>query len=310
MSIKTSIVMRQGTYTWTESHYQRNTSVLTPITGGNINSSPSGAAAARLAGFRAQLLGSGASVVRVRNSDTNVPRAVQNVPFQYYAFVGPYTGAVDIDTNYAQDPNSVMLMRANSQGFQYSKNWYLSGIPDGVITTEPDGFPDTGLQFIPPFITPYQNYVGELLSSWNFRVQGGANAVSPVLQVVTSAQFPNTVGIQVSGPLAGAPAPVGGNYPPFEVVLRGFRRSNTRVPGLSGVYQVVGTIPPVAPATTYTYFLGETGNVVISNITRIGNAQVQSFQTAQYAQITPSRAGHRKRGVRTGQPLGHSRSRS
>lgn len=307
MAIKTTIVMSQGFYTWTESHYQRNTSTLTPDFGSGTSPSTNNAIA--LANARAALLGQGASIVRLRNSDTTLPRSSQVVPQNDYQNAGPYVGVAGSDTLWSQDPNSVVLMHASSLGFVYNKNWYLSGIPDGVIDTEPTTQIPDGLNFLNAFTNPYQTYVNLLTSAWNFRVGGAANALSQVLAVVPSAQFPNTVGIQVAGPLAGAPAPTNGNYPPFEVNLTGFRRSNTRVPGLSGTYQVVGVIPPTNLVNTYTYFLGETGNVVISNLTKIGGARVQNFSYVQYSQITPTRAGHRKRGVRTGRPLGRSKSR-
>jgi hypothetical protein len=305
MAIKTTLVMSQGYFTWTESHYQRNTSSLFG-NGSGVNS-PASQQAIQLANARSQLLGKGAAIVRVRNSDTTIPRSAFDLPDNSYTAIGPFVGVVGQDTLWAEFADTSLLMRAYSPAFAYSKNFYLAGLPDGLFDTEPPN-PD-GLEWLGPFITPFNAYVNLLLGTWNFRTQGGVFAPAQVTQVVTSAQFPNTVGVVTAAQIAGQPAPVAGVVQPFEVNLTGFRRNNTRVPGLSGRYQVVGVVLPAGAVTTYTYFLGETGNVVPSNLTKMGAIETISYSYQPYGSIAATRAGRRKRGVRTGRPLGRSKSR-
>lgn len=299
MTIRATIIMSLPDATWTETHY-------TDV-GETIEDPAVVAAAAALGTARARLLGVGARIRRIRLSDTAVPRGADSVPDNMYLHSGPYGGEADIFVYASDIPNVSLICRCMSTGGVFSKNLYLAGIPEGVVTTEFDQPGD--FLMLTDFIAPFNSYVNLLKTIWKFRVQGAGLATQPVLQVVTSAQFPQTVGLVTPAAMAGSPAPVGGVVPPFECVVTKFRRGNTRVPGLSGRYQVVGTILPVAPATTYTYFLQGTGDVAISNLTKMGRVVAQGFSYVPYGNIVPTAGATHKRGVRTGARLGRLPSR-
>ena len=137
---------------------------------------------------------------------------------------------------------------------------------------------------------------------WMTRTNDFPVVITPPL--ITNAGFPGLVCLQTASALALTKPP----NPPgvgSKVNITGFRRVNPRQPGLSGIYKIVGIIPPVAPATTpWIYALAETQGVAIANVEGVGQAAPLDLTFQQYFAFDTIRASGKKRGGRYGLSLG------
>ncbi len=290
-AVKVTMFMQQGKYTWSEAHYLLNyfdfPSALAPAYG--------------MCTLRAKCLGNNAALVGCRLSLAPSNRQVYDLNPQ----VWPAHGSWPSDPgggNYSSDlAYSALLVKV--LGVTSSKNLYFAGVPDNVILTDPSA-PDGYVQ-TPSFATPFYNYMVFIASlagntGVGFRSRDKSQDVFS-LGLVTNALYPNAIGVQAISALPG----IGLHS---EVYLSGWRRSNTRIPGLSGAYQVVGYIPAGISGGNDTYFLGETGNVSPTNFLGLGNIGPLLYNYIGYQGWDVRKAVSRKRGGSYGLPRGRSRA--
>jgi len=293
MPMKVTMQFVLGRSSWTESHYSRTFT--------DIYSNGAQAAALKLAGIRSALLGNGAALGRLRLSRTDVKRTINNVPLDG---VVPATGSLPQDdpATDADIPNVSAILSCSDQN-GHTKNLYLAGIPEGTV--EISQATPLYFKFTGGWTKIYNAYVTELVANWNFRVKAPIQPAT-LVHVVQPTQTPLPgVKITILSPLTGQPAD-----PPFEVDLVGFRRLNTRSPGLSGPYDVIQVDSLVGPPAATVLYLADTGNVSPTNFTRLGTAAVMAFQYVPYQNIVVTKSGTRKRGGSIGAPRGRSRTRA
>lgn len=293
MPMKATMQFTLGRASFTESHYSR---VYTDPTSAGAQ-----AAAVRLATLRINLLGAGCALTRLRLSRTDIPRFVVNVDLTGVKLSNLSAVPQDTPTD-ADIPNVSAIARADDQN-GHAKNLYLAGIPEGAVqisSAAPLYFEWTGI-----LANAWKAYIFELQTSWNFRV-GNPIAPRTQVQLVVNTITPiPAVNLTIITPLTGQPA-----QPPFSVYLNGFRRNNTRLPNLSGVYEVVAVSPPITSAGPYSLTLAETGDVQGTNFTRLGTAAVQAYSYVPYVNLSITKSGTRKRGGSAGLPRGRSRTRA
>ena len=120
--------------------------------------------------------------------------------------------------------------------------------------------------------------------------------------LVTNATYPGMIGVVTAVTLS---LNVGQS-----VLLKGWRRNNTRLGGLSGGFVIGGVLPPVAPATNWTYFLLNTATVSPTNFLGLGTIGPLAFQFLPYEGFEPIKAVAHKRGASYGAPRGKSSRRA
>lgn len=289
--VKVTMFMQQGKFTWSESHYLLT--YTNPQDAMNL--------AYQICSLRAACLGYTAFLIACRLSKT--PANGQVLDLDPFLFTP--TGSWPADPtggNYSSDhANTALLIQI--QGIVSRKNLYFAGIPDNVIITG-NSFPN-GFTMNPSFSTALNNYLSYIAppngaSGIGFRHR---NKVQDAFAtgLVTNALYPNAVGVQVAAQLANVDIH-------SEVFLSGWRRSNPRVPGLAGAFQVIGVIPAGVSSGSWTYFLGETGNVSPTNFLNLGRIGLLQYDLVQYANYFVRRATTRKRGGSYGLPHGKSRA--
>lgn len=289
---KIVLQMGLGRSTFTEAHYSRS---YVDIGNSNFLANALALAAARVA-----LFGDGVVLLRIRLSRTDQPRNIYNMPLiGVVTSVNPvpiFNPVVDADI-----PNVSVQLRAND-GTGHNKNMYLAGIPEGAV--EIAGGTAQYVTLTGSLVNAFNTYIAQLQANWSFRVK---SPVLPAIQVQTlnilSAPVP---GIQIvtNAPLTSQPSTL-----PFTVNLSGFRRSNSRIPGLSGLYTCV-QIAANPTGGAFGYLLSSTELVPVANFAKLGTISVSGYQYAPYFNINVVKAGTRKRGGRAGLALGRSRSRA
>jgi hypothetical protein len=292
MAMKVTMIFSVGRASPTETHYSK--AFDDPTTPSAI------AAALQLVGFRVALLGQGAALIGLRLSRSDRPRVVVNPPLVGVVVGNGLAGPGDAPNNTDQ-PNVSALLRC-SDNFGNAKSLYLCGIPEGSIaiaSQQPLYF-----QFIGPLAAGFVAYVNELQANWQFRVKAPLAPSDVVTAQNVTVPVPG-VTITTNAPLAGQPT-----QPPYEVNLSGFRRSNTRQPGLSGLYRVLVVTPAPPLAGAQTFLLGETGNVQATNFLKLGTVAVNNFAFASYNLVKVVKSGTRKRGGSAAAPRGRSRPRA
>jgi hypothetical protein len=290
--VKVTMYFSLANYSWSETHYyllSTAESVVHPYT-------------VQLANYRARLLGDYANLSAIRLSTVPSNRNVTDIdPSEWSGagFVGTDTGMGDVT---AERPYSSLLLLFTGQVSQ--KNMYLGGLPDEIIQTTPTS--NTGYVPSGDWQMRFNQWSQYLVkpdgtSQWGFRSRFGEPGI-PITSVGLATGVGSNIGLFSMVNLG---VPVGS-----DVYLTGFRRSNTRQPGLSGSYQVIGIIPPGSGVTSWETILGETGNVVPSNFISMGTAQPLVYQYVPYIACTPRRATSRKRGGSFGRPRGRLRART
>lgn len=287
--VKVTMFMSQGRYTWSEAHYLLNFFDLVSAQ----------AMAYQMANLRALCLGNNAAMVGVRLGLTPSNRQVVDLNPAIFTTSGIWP-ADPSGGNYSSDqPYSALLIKV--PGTISSKNLYFAGIPDNVVLTSP-GFP-SGVDMTPAFSTAFNNYMSFIASNpgnsgVGFRSRNKSGDVFAG-GLVTNALYPNAIGVQSLIPIPGLG--VGS-----EAYLSGWRRINTRSPGLAGVFQVVGFIPAGISGGLATYFLGETGNISPTNFIGLGSIGPLAFNFINYQGWVTRRAVSRKRGGSYDRPRGKS----
>lgn len=298
MPVKVTLYLSSDKYSWSEDHYYLASSAFNAAT----------LPALQLMGFRAPCLGAGASVRLARLS------TVPANGFVYDAIPGapiaPSWPALATNFNQifaASRPYQALQVRISSYLGQH-RNYFMGGAPAGLFHGNIPG--DTGLDFsgVGDFNTRLSNYLNFLSGgSLNNPVWGWLTRTivpySQSLGLVTNAAYPGMVGITVNAGLPGAN--VGS-----QVQVKGWRRISVKSGArLTGVYRVGAILPPVAPATVWTYFLLATSQVVPTNFFTLGQIAVYAPVPAGYFLTQSIQATERKRGATAYRPRGRARPR-
>lgn len=288
MTVKATIFMGQDKYSWSEAHYFLPTNDFLAAEGPTLS----------LVEARARCLGRNAQVLGARLSHVPANRQVKDADISGGGISGtwpadPTNLLYDSDRAYS----SLLIRMESATG---SKNMYLAGVPDGVIQTVPgdrDGF-----IVVPLFDNVLQSLMNLLTGgggggNWGYRSRlsgGGLQATA----LTTNALFPGEIGVTVPSSL--------GVVVGDEVYLTGWRRINTRSPGLAGAWQVVGILPPASGPGPWTYFLGRSGNVSPTNFLGLGRIDSLKYEYLSYVSWAIKSSTSRKRGASFGKPVGRS----
>lgn len=211
---------------------------------------------------------------------------------------------------------------ANEQGEDSSDvNWTViqlnwKGDAGGVKKTFVSGAPDVSIGSGTPYKRNISNNTSFFTALGNFQVAMiGMNAAFRTVQYTNSQPVDH---IDANGP-AGAPVQLLlknqltglSATPPFNISLKGFRRINTKAPGLKPSYALFGT-PPTAPnsAGFWAYPLAKANPALVPNMGTMGIVAPLSFLYQFMSNAVPVRATHRKRGVSALAAHGRSKTRA
>lgn len=290
MSLKLTVFFGLDNYSWSEAIYL--TTGVSPADGVP--------AAVKYLNARSGLLGTYVTILSARISTFPANRFVADVDPSLYYHSTNYSPPPDNDpTEFSSDrAYSSLLLRMT--GAPYVKRTYLAGIPDSVIGEGPSfvgGYAGDNS----PFTKALKSYFALLGSgAYGFRVR---NKVGDVVSVPPLAP----VGVQPTLIAVEAPAALPGVIAGSDVYLSGWRRINTKFPGLNGSFRVV-QVNPSSVNLTVSYVLGGTGNVLISNFFSPGKIGplVYQIQTIDLGSVIPVKAVLHKRGGSYGLPHGRS----
>lgn len=291
MPIKVTIFMGSEGYSWSESHYYLG-----------VNDFPSTLGpATSLVTLRNAILGQYAKILGCRMSYVPANRQIFDLDTSTLTGSSILFTTVGGGDNSDQPFTSLMM---NIQQLVGNKNLYLAGIPDGVIQVNPN-YPN-GYEPSGDFANQLQGYMNFLCGlgvstpAWGFRSRNKLPGTM-VNAVASQPGYNNNIGVSTAvdpGISAGS-----------EANLTGFKRINTRVPGLAGAYEVIAVIQPGSGNPNWITVLGETGNVQEDNFFKLGVIAPLTFQYLPYHNWRVVRATHRKRGASFGAPRGRSRAR-
>ena len=299
MPIKVTMFLVSDKYSWSEDHY------YLPATAIRDAVQP----AVQLLYERAPCLGVGAAVKLARLSLVPANGAVQDaIPTQPIAPDWSGQSGLGPAQINASRPYQALQVRFSSY-FGYHRNLFLGGAPAGLFH---GGIPgDSGLDFsqagdFSQRLAGFLNFLtsgGTSSPQWGWLSRTSALYSQAVGPLVTNAAYPGMVGVQVAAqlPLVGV-----GNL----VQVKGWRRTSVKSGArLTGVYRLGPILPPVAPATAWTYFLQGTANVVPTNFFTLGMIAPYAPVSVGYLLAQSIQATERKRGATAYRPRGRSRTR-
>lgn len=296
-AIKVTMFFAVDKYTWTETHMWLTTSA-TPSLQSALGP------ANQLSALRVQLLGNLATMWKLRLASVPSNRQFLDI---YPPFISttPTWPADPTGLQYSASRPFESVQELMGDGAGATKNFYIAGVPTGEIHSS--AADRLGLAW-----ATGGDFASRLAAYNTFLVNGQwgwATRRDSVLQqvqapIVTNAAFPNMVGVQVPAQIVPPPAPA-----PFLLLLKNWRRINTKSPKLGGIWQVGGVLPPVAPSTLWTYFLFNSGLVSPTNFKAMGQAGLLFIDFRTYVTANPVQATKRGRGGSAGAPRGRVRSR-
>jgi hypothetical protein len=284
MTVKVTLMMSLGKASWSEAHF---------LAGADSFSAAQSNAVA-LANARAGMLGGDATIDAVRLSLFAVPRYVEYLDGSLFSDSGSWSG--DTEEYTGNHPNLALLCRASSSGDQ--KNLYLAGFPEAIAqqgTTFKGGYIPNS-----QFITRFAAFKAALLNGFSFPARlftGSQRCSGPLVQ---NAQFPGMVGV----PTAAAVGLAVGD----QAYVYGFRRINTKIGHINGLWQVRGILAGAAPGSVI-YFLANTSGVDPNNFFVLGNIVANQHTFENYSDLVAKKVVSRKRGATLGAPRGRSRTR-
>lgn len=289
--VKCTFQFSNDKYSWSEAHYW--------ITGQTPTFQAAIAPAEQLGVYRIPLLGNGAQLNRIRLSLFPANRQVYDIlyPGAQGAPVWPAdpTGLV-----YSSSRSfTALLARLQDVGGSWA-NVFAAGVPASLAHSVAGD--TTGLQWgsCPGFSTRWGQFVNFLTNgNWGW-LSRRDTTFAQAQALVTNAAFPSMIGVQT----AAAIPQVGVGS---QVLVKGFRRLNTRLQPLGGVWTVGGVLAPVAPAVNWTYFLLNSGNVSTTNYKGMGQIGLLYQDFHIYASVWSIDITERKRGGSIGRPRGRSR---
>ena len=299
-------------FSWTEAYYW---------TGASPGALPEVAVApaVQLANLRVPCLGTGAVLTRMRLSSVPANRAVWDIlppAFQTNPtwqpniyFIAPSSGSVTtIQANFsalftnAARPGINVLIRLASADNRW-RNLFMGCPPTGLIHQETND--NTGLdwQWTADFnsrLVAFLNFLSSGTWAWLSRI---SSVGQPATLSAGVAPFAGLTVINVAVPFSFPPGL------PNQIIVRGFRRINTREPAVNGLWKVAGVIPPGGPGQPTGYALSNSGSVPINNYLFNGTGAAFNPQGETIAGYYVIGAAERKRGGSLGLPRGRSRIR-
>lgn len=307
--LKITMEFVQDKYSWTESHWYLTTSLNPPLQLGVPQ-------AQALAAVRVPLLGNGCALQRVRISQFPANRQVLDVLSPYIATVPTWPPDPSPNgTTYTASRAFTALLAILEDVNGDFRNYYVGGVPGALAHAAPGAIGDqSGITWaaVPDFSARAAAY-NQFLTNQNWGWMTRRNTTFSQAQgpPVSNAAFPGMIGIQTAAQLVGlglglqgGPAQIG-----TLVQLKGWRRLNTRLQRLGGVWQVGGILAPVAPSTLWTYFLFNSSGVPLTNYKANGQIGVLYQSFLIYNSLSWDEITQRKRGATVNRPRGRSRSR-
>lgn len=286
MPFKMTFFFQAFRYSWSEAYYGTGS----PASGGGQS-----AAQSDLINARGAVLGNNATLTGVRVSSFPANRVAQDLDVSSNTTTGNWTQNTPLFENPTNIPNVAVIFKcATPVGF---KLIYVSGVPEGVVQADAV-YP---VNANPSTVVGWQaaaNRLSTVLSSgqWGCRSWKGTTPVQATGAPVSGPQVPPLVGIPVA---TLQPWVVG-----QKVLLSGWRRVNPRSPGLSGLFTLFAVPPASQVAPPFIYYLYGTQNVVPTNFKTTGQIGLVNYVIEPFANAVIVKATTRKRGVRTGGPLG------
>ncbi len=290
---KITLFFTMGTQSWTETYY----------IGGSPSVPPTVSTLNGLNQVRAALNGPQTSIVAVRIVHTSNPRIA--IPYPG-GFFGPYPGTFTSIPGTDPDQDSAPAFVAAQVKFQGMAGnicrRYLGGMPEGLVSSKLNQTTYVGvLGAWNNALLSFVSFISGLLS-FRYTNQAGIQVCQGVL---TSAQFPGEIGVQFGAAVHSGPGP-------WRIHLKGFRKVNYRQFGLGGNYLIDPKSPAfTAVAAPYIYYLQNTPNVQVSNISTLGSGVQLTYGFDLFNVNTFSLLSfrHRKRGVSALAPRGRLRSK-
>lgn len=291
-NIRVTMYFSAGYYSWTESWW--------------LSASDFKAAAKPaqlMASFRAPLLGFGARLDEVRLTTDMATRQVYFLPPDSFARTGRFDDSIPGITT-ADEPYSAVLVKVTSVD-GYEKISYLSGFPDGIVTVG-DVVPATK-DVGPLWLQLFNGWKAEMRAvqaRWRSKTrQQVAGTEAPIIGIQINALPPGEVGVITA---AGFPALPAGE----ELQIKGASRISGPNPRqLNGNWFVSSSMPVTSPVPGNIFYLRHSQAVDVSQLIRYGTLSAIDYEYRTFDDATIDSATHRKRGVRTGRPLGRSKTR-
>lgn len=293
--LKLVIGFQQGRASPTESHYFVSAATFSTAI----------PQAVALLNLRAALLGGAAYITSAVIHDIANPRDVQLLDPSLYTFQGPYPVETEQPTaalENSDQPNSAVLVRINTNALP--KNLYLSLIPDDIIGTRFSNPPNVDFSANPAWIAAFTAWWGGPNPSsaslcggrWG-NLQKTPTNKQVAVPIVPAAPWAAYAALQLGGALAGVTG--------SKILVKGFRRINPRLPGLSGVYKILQVL------SGNTYVLANTQAAQVANVQpEPGQAYDLAYTVTPYISATIVKGTTRKRGGSYGAPRGRSRTRA
>lgn len=285
-----------GRQAWTETHWHSQTNTLAAAVDDTTT----------LATTRVGLLGKQSVLTGIRLSFDGVYRdsllidpAAIPVPKGQLAISAPANPqAPAVDTLSSDTPNVDIVIRMEG-GERRRRTCYLGGNPDAVVTGP----------FLPKGIDPSVAWWSKNLVKWQAIMTSGvwgfmARNIDPPVGVVKGFQGnavpPTMMGIIVGN---GTMGPV-----PFnpQIQLRNFQ-VQPGAPKINGKYWVSGD--PTAIDGNQLWMLLDSLNLVENNVVKAGTAEFVQWTWQKYTSADVEYAHTRKRGGRSGLPLGRVKRR-
>lgn len=279
MPVKVTFMFADQGFRWSEIHY--NTQFFSPASASQ--------SAFDLAKQRATLLGVGAFIREIRIGSVPANGLVEDVNFAgglAGAFGTP--GPSVFGSVWSAPPATVLLTRIQS-ALGLHRNYYISGAPAALFTGANNDGEFIKYNAVPEFYPLFSAYMGLLTSgAWGWLTRT-SSALTQCTGLVQGVQTPPMIGLQTAAAVPGVTQ--GG-----QVLVRGWRRANLRgTPPFTGVQVVAQVVPPVAPATTWTYYLLNTSQITPTSFFTVGKIGPLQLTTVGYSAWTGLEAASRKR---------------
>ena len=278
-----------GNSTWTESHYLPQA----------LSYGAAYSAAQAVCAKRVFLMAPNVTIAAVRLENLLVTRTAYYLAAGDFANVGIFNNPLVYAGTDALSAPAFSAVKIAVKGLAgYSAEIYTGAFPQGLQGT--GGQSSQNLEPGTVWRAQLTNYLNTLRDyGLAFRVR---QLVAP-LPVVTGpptqpAQALGLIAVQFANALTFGAWPAYGTNPP-SVVLKGFRRGNTRLPGLGGIYALAGNSPGLqqGAATPFIYYLQGSQNVTPSNIIKTGGGCGLTWYYNLYNSFDARGVTHRKRGA-------------
>jgi len=281
---KLTIFFTSFRYAWSEAYYNL-------LTFGNPQQVVK---AQNLCSLRGACLGNNASLYAARVSNFPANRQIDDVDITQSTSTGDWSANTPNVENPTDIANRCIVLKSDTA--VGSKLIYLAGAPEGVNIADQQPPYNVSPNRVSGFSKILNRFINELQTGgWGCRSWKATVAIQAI-GITQGTQNPPLIGVE----LATNP-----NWPVnSKVLLGGWRRTNPRSPGLSGVFTVQGVPLPTQVNPPFIYYLWGTANVNPNNFKTIGTIGLVQYQIVTFQGFLIDKGTTRKRGVRTLAPLG------